>query len=326
MKFERGLFGSWCKQFFYTTFVPLLFYAALFLFPTSAYACSAPFSALADGDCRAFLTTTGSNQTFTSPSDWNNASNTIECIGAGGSGGARDDVQSATGGGGGAYSKISNFYFASPGVSQTTYQIGIGGTAITMSGAGQSANGNAGGDSWFGAATCANASVCAKGGGAGQQASGGSVSGGTGGAAASGVGTAKFSGGRGGNTNGANQATGGGGAAGSHGDGNAGGDNATQTAGGSGDAGSGGTAGAAGGTNGGNGSEWDATDGSGGGGGGKESTTGTAGSGGNYGGGGGGLDATFGTGTSGAGIQGLIVIIYTRISSTQRASFALWAA
>jgi len=42
---------------------------------------------MADGDCRAFLTSpTGSNQTFTSPSDCNNASNTIEVIGGGGAG------------------------------------------------------------------------------------------------------------------------------------------------------------------------------------------------------------------------------------------------
>lgn len=106
--------------------------AALILLPFSADAatCTGVGGTLSGGTCTIILTSpTSSNQTFTSPSDWNNSANTIEVIGAGGSAGAsaKATTATATGGGGGAYSKITNFSFASPGVTTATYQIGGGG-------------------------------------------------------------------------------------------------------------------------------------------------------------------------------------------------------
>src|SRR5450830_633228 len=98
MKFERGLFGSRCKQFLYATLTPLLFCAAVlvalvgsFVFsePPQAFAItcgtgsSITFTDIGARRCRAFITTTGAG-TFTVPSDWNNANNTIEVIGGGG--------------------------------------------------------------------------------------------------------------------------------------------------------------------------------------------------------------------------------------------------
>src|SRR3954468_23533188 len=57
---------------------------------------------------QAFLeATTGSNQTYTSDATWNNASNTVEVVGAGGAGSI--GASTSTGGGGGAgggYNKI----------------------------------------------------------------------------------------------------------------------------------------------------------------------------------------------------------------------------
>lgn len=80
----------------------------------------------------AFLTTTGSNQTYTSDSTWNNSSNTVECLGAGGSGGVNQgSVGRGTGGGGGAYAAIVNFSFAVPGTTTATYRVAAGGTVNT---------------------------------------------------------------------------------------------------------------------------------------------------------------------------------------------------
>ena len=111
---------------------------------------------------------TGSNQTFTSPSTWNNGNNKIECVGAGGGGGSNDaaDVGSAAGGGGGGYSNVTNFTFAAPGTTTATYQIGAlgaGGTDTT-----QGNPGGAGGATWFNGTTLAGSSVGANGGGGGQ--------------------------------------------------------------------------------------------------------------------------------------------------------------
>lgn len=277
-----------------------------------------------------FLTsTTGSNQTYTSPSDWNNASNIVETIGAGGSGGrgAGGSNGGASGGGGGGWSQITNFTFATPGTTTATYQLGTGGPSTSLSTQNSKGDGTAGGDTWFNAATLAGSSVGAKGGGPGVgYNSSVTVNGGAGGAAASGTGTTKKSGGRGGNvtSSGGGKATGGGGAAGSTADGNAGTDlaaNGMSNGGAADNGGSGaGTAGTAAqptGGGGGNGSEWDASHGSGGGGGGTQATGSaalTAGSGGNYGGGGGGVSAFSSTNrvhTSGAGRQGIIVVTYT---------------
>lgn len=275
-----------------------------------------------------FLTSpTGSNQTYTSPADWNNSNNSVEVVAAGGSGGAASGAsggafRSSSGAGGGAYSKNTNFSFANPGTTTATYRIGTGGAAVTASGTSVT-NGNTGGDSWFNGTTLGGSTIGAQGGVGGGTSGAGNVNGGAGGAAASGTGTTKKSGGRGGNYTGGGgsgaRSTGGGGAAGSTNDGNTGVDKSDTsdagTAGGSADGGSGGAGGAAGNNNGGNGTEWDASHGSGGGGGGNAATSGTltGGSGGNYGGGGGGACCNNGTGsqTSGAGIQGIIMLSYT---------------
>lgn len=155
-----------------------------------------------------FLTaSTGSNQTYTSAGDWNNALNTVELIGAGGGGGNNNsNVFNGAGGGGGAFSGIANFTFASPGTTTATYQIGTGGPHDTV-----------GGDSWFNAATLAASTVGAKGGGAGTSTAG------TGGALAAGFGTTKTSGGNGSGTGAETPGGSGGGAGGALGNGKNGG-------------------------------------------------------------------------------------------------------
>lgn len=249
----------------------------------------------------------------------NQAGEFIDTIGGGASGAAQrdttDDIGNATGGGGGAWSRITTLALT-PGAS-ITIQVGAGGTAVSRTTNGQT-QGNDGTDTWFNGANLAASSVGAKAGNNGISNAGDAITaGGEGGLAASGVGTSKFDGGDGGDVTVANPvqvATGGGGAAGPSGAGDNGTNSAAaadgDTAGGAGDAGAGGTAGTAGGGAGGAGTEYDATHGSGGGGGGEQNTgTGTAGSGGLYGAGGGGA-ATAGTVTSGAGRQGLIVVAY----------------
>jgi len=74
-----------------------------------------------------FLTTTGTGNSWTVPADWNNASNTIEAIGAGGTGDCNNDWGGA--GGGGAYA-IANNVTLTPGGS-VSYNIGAGtGTVV----------------------------------------------------------------------------------------------------------------------------------------------------------------------------------------------------
>lgn len=232
--------------------------------------------------------------TWTVPADWNNANNSVECIG-GGQGG-QDGVASCvsatpgTGGVGGSYAKSSNFSLT-PGAS-VNIQIGAGSAhALSPS---------AGGDTWF----SSSATLQAKGGAS----------------AASNVGTTTHTGGAAGGV-GAQSGGGGGGAAGLNGNGNPGvtPGGALGGAGGSGDAGSGGSAGAGGnptnGGPGGNGAEYTATAGgtfgSGGGGGGGSSSPGNGGAGGNYGAGGGGGGAVIPTSALGGnGTQGIIVITY----------------
>ena len=171
-----------------------------------------------------FLTgTSGSNQTYTIPSDWGSSANTIETIGAGGSGAAGFASNSAGGGAGGAYSKITNLTLTP------------GGSATYFLPAGAAASGNAGGDCWFNGSTLAGSSVGAKGGGGGS-----SGSGGTGGASASGVGTTKNSGGNGGTNGSSYSAGGGGGAGGPNGVGAAGGNGGGTSQGGGGGGGNGG--------------------------------------------------------------------------------------
>lgn len=267
------------------------------------------------------------------PGDWNNAANSVETIGAGGSGGLYDATAGyGCGGGGGGYSKSTNLTLT-PGAN-IQVQIGLGGPSSTANTNGGNALGVAGTDTFFNGTSLATSTVGAQGGqGGGNSQTGGTVaaSGGAGGAAASGKGATTRSGGKGGDLPAGTlrNGSGGGGAAGPTGNGNAGvnGDGvtgSTGTNGGSGDAGSGGAAGTgAGGTTGatggagGNGTEFDASHGSGGGGGGAGGgTTGAyvAGNGGTFGGGGGGAGGVSTTAiTSGAGANGLIVIIYTPI-------------
>src|SRR4029079_15996787 len=61
---------------------------------------------LANNNCQIQFTAFGSG-TWTVPSDWNNAANTIEVIG-GGAGGAATCTNACGGGGGGAYAKATN--------------------------------------------------------------------------------------------------------------------------------------------------------------------------------------------------------------------------
>lgn len=289
----------------------------------------------------ALTTPTGSNQTYTSDATWNNSNNSVECVGAGASGGTSrgSGTAVATGGGGGGYSKITNFTFASPGTTTATWQTGTHGAGVTNSTGNLS--GNDGGDSWWNDTafpTTGNGKAGAKGGvhgvaGAQPQ------NGGAGGAAASGyavnsdgsAGT-KQSGGRGGNLTALANASGGGGAGGPNGDGVNGTDRASSngaTAGGAGDAGSGG-AGSAGvrsttvaatSNPGSAGTELDGTHGCGGGSGGANTSIvggtlpGTSGTGGAFGAGSGGAVASSSgagsNGVSGNGGDGLIVLTWT---------------
>lgn len=267
-----------------------------------------------------FLTTAGSNQTYTIPVDWGNATNSIECVGGGASGaGGKATISSmyATGGGGGGYGRIENASY-SPGAS-ITYRVGSGGGTSTTDGV----NGS---ETYFDSVTYSGAPVGGSYGLKGNKASGGPG----GSAGGSGVGTFTFTGGASGGITGSSitaavAGTGGGGAAGPNGNGNDGVSSpkgtSTSTSGGSGDAGSGGSGGAGGvgtATAGGNGTEWSGSYGCGGGGGGSYRVTAAAAavgaSGGNYGAGGGGaasVSSATGNSTSGAGIQGLIVVTYT---------------
>ncbi len=287
--------------------------------------------------------------TWTVPADWNNANNTIECIGGGGGGRASVALAPGGGGGGGAYALINNLALT-PGAA-VPYTTGAGGGP-----------GDPGKDTFFGATSFASANVAAKGGAAAA-----ALGPGAGGAAAECVGSVKFGGGAGGaggnrgggggggaggpSGNGASGANGsssfGGAGGGGGGGGNGGGSGGTaattgQAKGGDGGnnqsgagGGAGGSAAAAGspgigggggggggggnpsggaGGEGGAGAEFDATHGSGGGGGGGGAQSGKGGTGGSFGGGGGGsgpggLGGT--PGPAGAGAPGVIVIRYS---------------
>ena len=262
------------------------------------------------------LTTTGSNQTYTSPSDWNNSSNQIECLGAAGSGGTRISASGhGAGGGAGAYSAITNFTFASPGTTTATYRVGSGGAGVSGSTAG-----NAGGPTWFndtvnpgvGTTNAKCSAANGSGGGTGRPANGGA-----GGLASASWGQTKFDAGRGGNATAGSgyAATGGGGAAGPAGAGGNGVDRSTtgQSAGGS--ANDGTTAGGSAGSAGSSGTEFSPSFGCGSGGGGETAAgTSTGNAGGNYGGASGGSASGGSTATSAAGRQGLVIIEYTPLA------------
>ncbi len=147
-----------------------------------------------------------SGTSWTVPADWNAGTNSIETLGAGGGGQTADPSYAGSGGGGGAYSQITNLSLQG-GVS-IALQVGSGGAA-----------GSTGGDTWFNGASLSASSVGAKGGAAGTD-----LTGGAGGNASNGIGTTRFSGGDGASP-GPNPWTGGGGgeAAGPNGAGGTGG-------------------------------------------------------------------------------------------------------
>lgn len=259
---------------------------------------------------RLITSTSASNQTDTVPSDWNSASNTIETIGGGASGGAAGTSSGytcATGGGGGAYSLISNLTLTKGG--SATFFLNVGGAAVTSVNSG----GNLGPNTWYNGTTVSNASVSAYGGSAGNKQIGSinTTLAGSAGGTTSGVGTTKYSGGSSGSTvvtGPFSSASGGGGSAGPSGNGgNSSNGSSSNTNGGSSNNGT--TAGGtAPGGNGSSGTEF-TTAGCGSGGAGGNLT---GGSGANYGGGGGGSAlTTSSTPTSGAGKQGIIVATYT---------------
>lgn len=140
-----------------------------------------------------------SGATLTLASDFNTASNTINCIGSGAGGTGGTTSFGGNGGGGGAYAAINNYSTHGAGFA-VSIQVGTG-------------------DTWFDSSS----TVLAKG-----------ASGQTGGLVASSIGTTKFSGGNGVPGIGCNYAGGGGGAGGPHG---AGGTVPGAADGGSGDAG-----------------------------------------------------------------------------------------
>ena len=165
----------------------------------------------------------GGSGSYTVPADWNNASNSIECIGggAGGLGAGIIWAHGGYGGGGGAYSKITNAALTPGAV--INFHIGEGGAWNAD-----------GGDTWC----ISSSTVYAQGG-----------KGATGGQASAGIGTVKYDGGNGGpgGTGGRPEyygAGGGGGAAGPNGAGAAGGLGINDCGGGGG-AGSGGAVGGA---------------------------------------------------------------------------------
>ncbi len=285
---------------------------------------------------------------WTVPTDWNSANNSIETIGGGG-GGTSSGGNDGGGGGGGAYSKIINLVLT-PGANVSLH-VGLGGAANID-----------GSDTWFNGTSLSASSIGAKGGSAAL-----GPPGGEGGNQAGGIGTIKFSGGDGGTSaNLLNGGAGGGGAAGPNGAGKAGGPSTHHAGSGGGGAGGGsstagsdssegsvggqggttpdGSAGGAGaideaanagvgshgsgggggafgslpytnGAAGGDGIEWSSAGAGGGGGGGGYGSfnSGSGGSGGNYGGGGGGSGYLGPSGGSGA--QGVIVISYTSATS-----------
>jgi hypothetical protein len=85
-------------------------------------------SPIAGGMCRGYLT---SGTTWTVPSDWNNSSNTIECIGGGAAGDKGNDTPGiGAGGGGGAYSRSVNVVLSGT----INYVVGAGGTTDAANG------------------------------------------------------------------------------------------------------------------------------------------------------------------------------------------------
>lgn len=290
-----------------------------------------------------FLT---SGTSWSTPGDWNNSDNSIECIGAGGNGAAGATTNSSGGGGGGAYAKITNVtlsgsisyvvgtggsvndtYFNGAASSTASISCAAGKNALgTTAGNGGTAGNSTGTTKYAGGNGAAGAALKAAGGGGG---SAGNVGAGKGGAAA-GAGVAGGGGGGGSNggsstagvasvgNSGGNGGAGTGGTGGGAGDTDAGGSGGTGTVGGGGGGGwsDNSTASSEGGA-GGCDTTFDGTHGACGGGGGGGGDSGVAdggdgGAGGTYGaGGGGGGRGTSTPGAAGGGGQGIIVITYT---------------
>lgn len=295
--------------------------------------------------------TTADTSPWNVPTDWNDANNTIQVVGAGGNGATSVSVPGG-GGGGGAYASISNLNLTEGGTA--SFQIGAGGSGTATwfsasgtvnAGAGANASGRTGGSG--GTATAGTTQTAGGSGGTGGNAAGAGGGGGGGAAGPGGVGRAGGGssatagqlgggggGGNGGGTDGTtstslNGANGGNGSGGSGGTGGAGaGGNAAADTGGGG-AGGAGTTAAGGAFNGGSGADsaditgaTTGTGGGGGGGGGNTRTTSTGNNGGNGGtatantggGGGGGGDCTDAgctEGTGQTGSGGFIVVSYT---------------
>jgi hypothetical protein len=221
------------------------------------------FDALVRNDppARVIVLKDDAGTTWTVPSDWNNANNTIELIGGGGGGSAGDGTgNSGAGGGGGAYVKNANVALTPSAV--LSIAIGAAGEGGKTAGA----SGGAGGDTTF---NFVSGTMIAKGGAGGV--TGAAPTGGAGGSEAGSAGTTRFSGGTGGSADGAasSGAGGGGGAGGPNGAGGNGGASvfgvATVGGGGGGGGNGGGSAGSgtSGTNNGGNGGNNFASDGSG---------------------------------------------------------------
>lgn len=273
----------------------------------------------------------GSLQTYTSNGSWNNVDNKIECIGGGGSGAINSNGSTTAvvlGGQGGVYAKITNFSFASPGITTAQYEVGIGG--VSKNGQYVNQAGGDGGKTWFNAASDpgngSDNSKCSANAGSGGPLP---TSVGNGTQATGGWGQTINAGGAPGSLTGRREASGAGGAGGPSGTGQNGSNtnvDDTPTAGGTGDAGAGGAGTAAGNPSsaGGNGTEIDGVRGSGGGSGGSWSGGGdaTSGSGGLYGGGSGGVYAHNGyAATSGAAGQGIIILTWVPIVLGNQALF-----
>ncbi len=184
----------------------LLLLIALFTVPhfASAVTCGYGTEVGASGMCRGFITAT-TTTTWSVPSDWNNASNTIEVIGGGGAGsiGLSGAGFYSQGAGGGAYSKEINATLTGG----STVGIQVGDSGWTK---------EDGDDTWV----CNSTSNCASiagsavivGAKAGRYDTSAGFS--AGGAAASGVGDVKYSGGDSYSSDAFNGGGGGGGGAG----------------------------------------------------------------------------------------------------------------
>jgi len=303
-----------------------------------------------DGTCRGFLT---SGTSWSVPSDWNNADNTIECIGAGGNGAqnSKSTHYAGAGGGGGAYASTANVALTSGSVSylialggsgSATYFQNSSGTTILSCGAGGNASDATAGTAGTaitgtgfagGVGGSATADRNTRGGGGGGSSAGPAGTGKAGGAG--GANLANGGGGGGGANNGSAGVSSSGASGGAGGNGNAGSGGGTAGTGAVGGAGTAGTGGGGGGGGGGSTAyaggagaidqAWSSSYGAGGGGGGgggssgSEKNGGAGGAGGIYGGGGGGSGGTSLSGVNGnggTGGQGLIVITYTPNASS----------